>query len=165
VQATTQARHVTNEELCDTLAALGRQATGFKAVARALGMRPGLVCSRMHSEAFQRVLATNPAARRAWRRLKQHRRTNLGYGLPDSYAPAPLPAEACPFPPGSPEKIAVLRGRACRREALHHPRDGVGAASEPGCFPPDHLAVLRRVLAGQPWDATLPDKVEADEGP
>lgn len=35
----------------------------------------------------------------------------------------PLPAEPCPFPPGTPEKTAELERRAAAGEALRHPKD------------------------------------------
>lgn len=46
-------------------------------------------------------------------------------GGPDFPWEAPPPAGPCPHPPGSPEKVAVMRERAERKEQLFHEGDGI----------------------------------------
>jgi len=45
---------------------------------------------------------------------------NRGHGVGRVSA---VPCKPCPFPPGSPEKIAALEGRARLRQPLWHPDD------------------------------------------
>jgi hypothetical protein len=42
---------------------------------------------------------------------------------PIDYLELPIPAESTSSPPGSPEKIATMRARASRGEAVFHPMD------------------------------------------
>jgi hypothetical protein len=49
-------------------------------------------------------------------------------GVGNFHGSAPLPAFPTQAPPGSPEKIAVLTGRARLRQNLWHPEDATFAA-------------------------------------
>jgi hypothetical protein len=52
-------------------------------------------------------------------------------GVGNFTGPAPLPAEPTAYPPGSPQKLAVMAQRARLKQALWHPDDAPMGAPMP----------------------------------
>ena len=68
-----------------------------------------------------------------------------------------VPVGVCPFPAGSPAKIAVLRERLERRLPLFHPDDSLAIVDPPRSCPADEDPLLAQMLADAP--IALPDRL------